>query len=287
MASALTEIGANKICEARLNDAWPTGGKNLYLNLYINNETPTFNSISTDFTVCPSEAGYSRKTLTCGSWTITMETGADGYAKGEYAAQTFTFTEALTGDAVVYGFYISDEDGDVIWAEDLPTPITPVSGGVSIIIIPNIYLAAVTTAAFFSSVLAVASFLEAKLNDTFPYGNTTFYIAVFWGYTGTLANDFSVSNFSIANTTSLGALIETLSSGWYVSTHTASLSRAPTFTLGYGDSDTEINGVVVYYQETVGVYTIAILEEKTTETLHAEDVLELYPAFIFATGAPT
>ena len=136
MALVLTDVGADNMLKAYLNNDWPTAGNNLTLDLYTNNYTPVDTSANANFTVAAG-GGYAQKTLDHGNWTVTP--GNDP-SDAVYAQQTFTFTGNLTGNASVYGYYVKDEDDSVIWAEEFASPFTPANNGDNIKITPKIEL---------------------------------------------------------------------------------------------------------------------------------------------------
>ncbi len=125
MALVLADVGADMALEALLNNAWPVGGKNLTLKLFVNDYTPLDTSVAGDFTVAAG-GGYGNITLTNGSWTVA---DAAGIMTGSYAQQTFTFTGPLNGTATIYGYYVIDADGVLGWGERLTAAFTPANNG--------------------------------------------------------------------------------------------------------------------------------------------------------------
>ena len=132
MSLILADSGAAALLKAYYNNVWPAGGKNLTLKLFATNVTPTDASTAGSFTEATG-GGYAAKTLTNGSWTESNVGGIDQVA---YAAQTFTFTGALTTNPTVYGYFIVDADGNLVYAE-AQAAFTPANNGDNIQITPT------------------------------------------------------------------------------------------------------------------------------------------------------
>ena len=129
MALVLTDVGADEILKVFFNNDRPTGGNDLTLRLFATNVTPAQSGVSY---VEATGGGYAAIILTNGSWVVA--TGNDP-SDATYAQQTFTFTGALTTNGTVYGYYVTDDDDTVIYAEAI-TPFTPVSSGDNVKITP-------------------------------------------------------------------------------------------------------------------------------------------------------
>lgn len=125
MAIVLADVGADVFLKIIFNDDWPGGGIDLTLKLYTNNYTPLDTSVAGDFSEA-SGGGYAAKTLSNGSWTVTV--GSDP-SDAAYAEQTWTFTGALAGTATIYGWFIVDADGVLIMAEKFDYSLTPAKNG--------------------------------------------------------------------------------------------------------------------------------------------------------------
>lgn len=135
MSLVLADVGADAILEAYFNNTWPTS-KDLTLKLFVTNVTPG----NTDTNATYTEAvggGYAAKTLTNGSWTVA---DSGGIMQATYAAQSFVFTGPLTTNLIVYGYYIIDDDNNLIVAETLSANYTPSNNGDTLIINPVIQL---------------------------------------------------------------------------------------------------------------------------------------------------
>jgi hypothetical protein len=106
----------------------------LYGNLNPNPANdPTDSTVVSDLTECTS-AGYTPITLVSNQWTV-QQTG--GVTTAVYSEQTFNFTTA----ARVYGYFITDTAGHLLWLEKFPTAPydVPIDGG-SISVLPELSL---------------------------------------------------------------------------------------------------------------------------------------------------
>jgi len=137
MALVLLDVGADEILKTYFNNTRPAGGNNLALRLFATDVTPAQSGVTY---VEATGGGYAAITLTNGSWTITS---ANDPSDAVYAEQTFTFTGALTTNSTVYGYYITDADDTVIYAEAF-TPFEPLSSGDNIKVTPKFQLSSGT-----------------------------------------------------------------------------------------------------------------------------------------------
>ncbi len=133
MSLIAVDVGCDVILKAFFNNSWAAGGKNLTIKLFATNVTPADTSIASSFTEA-SGGGYASKTLTNGSWTVTV---SNDPSDAVYAAQTWTFTGPLTTNPVVYGYYVVNADGVLIYAEKLGTAFTPHNNGDQLLITPT------------------------------------------------------------------------------------------------------------------------------------------------------
>ena len=140
MALVLTDVGADEFLKIVFNNDRATADNHFYLRLFVNNVTPAQTGIS--YTEAAG-GGYAAKTLSNGSWTVT--TGNDP-SDAVYAQQTFTFTGALTTNPTIYGYYVTDADGVILWAEKFTTPFTPADNGDNIKITPKFQMSSGTPA---------------------------------------------------------------------------------------------------------------------------------------------
>jgi hypothetical protein len=99
----------------------------LTLRLYSNNAIPSESSSAASFTETTG-GGYANKPLVYADWAFTAGTPSYGQA----AKQSWTFTGAVGGTAVIYGYYVTrNSDGVLMWAERFPPaviPFTPKNG---------------------------------------------------------------------------------------------------------------------------------------------------------------
>lgn len=133
--------GSEKILKKYFNNV-PATLPDFTIKLFCNGITPATDDTAADFTEA-SGGGYAAKTLTEGSFTVALDAG-DGVYYASYAAQVFTFTGALTTNPNIYGYYILDGDGDIVYSEVAPAVFTPALNGDTLIIIPKIKLGAGT-----------------------------------------------------------------------------------------------------------------------------------------------
>lgn len=136
MALVLADIGADEFLKVYFNNDRPAGGNNLTLKLFATNVTPADTDTAGTYTEA-NGGGYSSKTLTNGSWTVS--TGNDP-SDAVYAEQTFTFTGPLTTNTTIYGYFVVDADGTLVWAEKFATSFTPTNNGDQLKLTPKFQL---------------------------------------------------------------------------------------------------------------------------------------------------
>ncbi len=124
MALTLSDIGADAILEAYFNNDWPTS-KDLTLKLFATDVTPAQTDTASTYTEATG-GGYADITITNGSWTVAS---ANDPSDAVYAQQTFTFTGPLTTNLNIYGYYVVNDDGTLLWAERLASAFTPTTSG--------------------------------------------------------------------------------------------------------------------------------------------------------------
>lgn len=231
MDFVLLKAGAASFLEARLNDSWASGGKDLKVKLYTNTVTLVNTLTAASFTEVISESGYAAKTLTCGEWTVEGDP-----AEARYLPQAFHFTGALTDDLTIKGYFVTDADDVALWAYEFDTVFTPAAGLV-LGVYPKINLSKKTPAG--SQRLSddgALSFLNVRLNDTWPSGGVNLLLQVL-GSESNMAGEFTDDAIGVSyNTYAYGdsSPIEfTLTLGsWTVdSTPTATYSQQQ-FTFG-------------------------------------------------------
>jgi hypothetical protein len=134
MAGKQVDTGSTLILKSFLNKVNATGGNNLTLKLFTNNVTPATTTVVGDLTEAAG-GGYGAITLTAGSWTVSTSSTP---RQATYAQQTFTFTGALTGAATIYGYYIIDADGVLVYAEKAGSTFAPATNGDTYKVTPTI-----------------------------------------------------------------------------------------------------------------------------------------------------
>jgi hypothetical protein len=107
MALVIPNASEVKLLNNLLNISAPT---NTILHLYSNNLTPSSTTVIGDVTETAS-GGYAAITLTSSSWTVATSGG--GITTASYAEQTFNITTSAT----IYGYYITNLAGDLLWLE--------------------------------------------------------------------------------------------------------------------------------------------------------------------------
>jgi hypothetical protein len=122
MSYVLTQIGSKKILNSYFNNVYPDSGKDLTLRLFVNDYTPTTMDIVSNYIEANEGGGYQSIILNNGLWSINNLTEID------YTIQVFNFTDVLNGDNTVFGYYITDGDGDLILAERCSN-FTPLTNG--------------------------------------------------------------------------------------------------------------------------------------------------------------
>ena len=125
MAFVFANVGCQGNLKARFNNVWPAGGKDFTLKLGATNTTPAATDTASTYTEATG-GGYAAKTLTNGSFTVSI---TNNIAQAAYAAQTFTFTGALTTNPTIYTYFVVDADGVLVGGESLPAPFTPATNG--------------------------------------------------------------------------------------------------------------------------------------------------------------
>ena len=136
----LTDLGADEILKTYFNNARPAGGNNLTLRLFVNDVTPAQTGVS--YTEATG-GGYAAKTLANGSWTVAT---ANDPSDAVYTQQAFTFNGALSTNPTIYGYYVTDADNTILWAERLTAPFTPANDGDHVDITPKFQMSSGTPA---------------------------------------------------------------------------------------------------------------------------------------------
>jgi len=105
--------------EVRALTEWLTAG-NLTLKLYSNDKTPAESDTAANYTEV-SGGGYSSKTLSSGSWSI----ASGDPTVATYAYQDFSFTGATAAPGTIYGYFVVDASGILVWAERFEAAVVP------------------------------------------------------------------------------------------------------------------------------------------------------------------
>lgn len=132
MALKLTDQGAYQLFVASLTSYF---AGICVLHLYQNNYTPVEASVLGNFTEA-TFTGYSSVALT--SWSLPVLTSP--YQQITSAAVPFTVGTVGTGNNI-YGYYVTDGSGNVLWAErDGNAPIAMSTTGAQYTVIPRFSL---------------------------------------------------------------------------------------------------------------------------------------------------
>jgi hypothetical protein len=107
MALVIPNNSEVKLLNNLLNISSPT---NTILHLYSNNLTPSSTTVIGNVTEVAA-GGYAAITLTSTSWTVATSGG--GVTTASYPEQTFNITTSAT----IYGYYITNLAGDLLWLE--------------------------------------------------------------------------------------------------------------------------------------------------------------------------
>jgi hypothetical protein len=119
MALVLADSGAVDILTKYFN----TTGNNLTVKLYVTPHTPT----DTDTYLSYVEAaggGYTAGTMTAGSHVVSIK---NNIAQAQYPVLSFVFTGPLTTNSTIYGYYVVNGSGTLIYAESLVQSFTPLN----------------------------------------------------------------------------------------------------------------------------------------------------------------
>ena len=90
------------------------------LRLFVNNHTPANGDTEADYTEAAG-GGYAAIPLDETAWTTTPGSPTASVQP----QQTFTFTGALTANASIYGYYVTDDNDKLVYAEKLAAPFQP------------------------------------------------------------------------------------------------------------------------------------------------------------------
>lgn len=116
-----------------------TAATQFTLRLFANNHTPAHGDTESNYTEAAG-GGYAAIALTASNWTTTPGSPTSS----AYPQQTFTFTGALTTNTTVYGYYITNAAGKLIYAELLSVAFVPSNNGDTVKVTPTVTLASVS-----------------------------------------------------------------------------------------------------------------------------------------------
>ncbi len=119
MAIFIPNVGENKMLEYILGKA---SAGTVTLKLYTNNYDPIATSVASSFTEC-TIAGYAAKSIATSDWG-SVSTNGSGKAQSVVTPSDFSFT----GSGTVYGYYVVDSAGVLLFAEKFPAARTIASG---------------------------------------------------------------------------------------------------------------------------------------------------------------
>lgn len=132
MSLILSDMGAVRILQKYFKGEVAISGNDYTLGLFVNNITPNDLYEVSNFTE-PLDGGYAPKTLLADNFSIST---VSGIAQATYPQQTFTFTGVLTTNSTIYGYFIYDADGILIYSERASTSFTPMNNGDKLLITP-------------------------------------------------------------------------------------------------------------------------------------------------------
>lgn len=144
MALKLADVGAVKMLDAYFTNTYPTGGSYLTIKLYTNNYDPSADSVAADFAEA-NGGSYAAKSIAATDWTVST---VSSIAQAQANQQTWEFTTTLTADALatppktdtIYGYYVIDADGTLIYAEKSTVSFKPINPGDILMITPKFQL---------------------------------------------------------------------------------------------------------------------------------------------------
>ena len=125
MSITQSDVGAVQILNKYFKDITPSGGTNYYLKLFVNDVTPVDSFTASNFTEAAG-GGYAAKTIAPTDATVSIQSGVPQAA---FPQQSFVFTGPLTTNTTVYGYYVVDADGVLVFSDRASAPYTPANSG--------------------------------------------------------------------------------------------------------------------------------------------------------------
>ena len=115
----LQDSGALEILESYFLE------NDLTIKLFTSNTTPTDTDTAGTYTEAAG-GGYASKTLAATNCTVA---DVSGISTASYPQLTWTFTGALTDNASIYGYYVVDSSGTLIFSERGASAYQPANNG--------------------------------------------------------------------------------------------------------------------------------------------------------------
>lgn len=132
MTLVVPDEGERRLLEYIVNKAAPT---NLVLRLYINSVDLSTESFTTSSFTEANASGYAAVTLTGANWTVSTSSGVSTAVYN--TSINFSFNVGQS----VYGYYVTNTSGQIMWAEQFPgAPFSLPSGGGEISVRPQVQL---------------------------------------------------------------------------------------------------------------------------------------------------
>jgi hypothetical protein len=110
------------------------------LRLYSNDYTPVAGTTEANVTEVAG-GGYAAIPLTAGNWVTTPGSPTSS----AMAAQVFTFTGATNAPGSVYGYFLTNAAGKLLYAERLAAVFVPANNGDTVSVVPTIALGSVVS----------------------------------------------------------------------------------------------------------------------------------------------
>lgn len=132
MALVVPDGGERRMLEYIVNKSAPTA---LTIRLYVNDVDLSSEGFSASNFTEASGAGYVAVALPGANWVVSTTSGISTarYATGV----TFNFSVGQQ----LYGYYVTNAGGDVMWAEEFPSaPFSLPAGGGSVVVQPQVQL---------------------------------------------------------------------------------------------------------------------------------------------------
>ena len=124
--------GERRLLEYIVNKTAPT---NLVLHLYINSVSLSGETFTASSFTEANASGYASETLVGSNWTVATDGGVTT------AVYNTTITFMFDVGQSVYGYYVTNTSGGILWAEEFPgAPFNLPAGGGEISVRPQVQL---------------------------------------------------------------------------------------------------------------------------------------------------